>query len=290
MSADPTSASSTTEASTGSSSVVAKQLPPPSRPKKSENPSVLESLGIVVAKGSKKRVKLAASESRRVRARTKERTAEEESRIAVLREERVRQRAEKEHPMNSLFAACRSNDSLTIADLIGHKEVGANVKYPHPIDGLGVGAAAIHVAAQYGATGAVTTLLDAGADKEQVTEQGQTALHVAAKRGLPATCQLLIAKGANLGVKDRFGCTPLDLAKREEHRSNFHAEVVKLLKRTVSQRREVLAAPVTGRKRARRRQKVYQWLREGCVAVKWLQRGLRLGLNRLRRASRGSAS
>ncbi|KAF4718896.1 hypothetical protein FOZ63_030492 [Perkinsus olseni] len=233
MSADPTTTSSTTEASTGSSSAAARKLPPPSRPKKSENPSVLESLGIVVAKGSKKRVKLAASESRRVRARTKERTAEEESRIAVLREERVRQRAEKEHPMNSLFAACRSNDSLTIADLIGHKEVGANVKYPHPIDGLGVGAAAIHVAAQYGATGAVTTLLDAGADKEQVTEQGQTALHVAAKRGLPATCQLLIAKGANLGVKDRFGCTPLDLAKREEHRSNFHAEVVKLLKRTV---------------------------------------------------------
>ncbi|KAF4720750.1 hypothetical protein FOZ62_016154 [Perkinsus olseni] len=282
MSADPTTASSTTEASTGSGSAAARKLPPPSRPKKSENPSVLESLGIVVAKGSKKRVKLAASESRRVRARTKERSAEEESRIAVLREERVRQRAEKEHPMNSLFAACRSNDSLTIADLIGHKEVGANVKYPHPIDGLGVGAAAIHVAAQYGATGAVTTLLDAGADKEQVTEQGQTALHVAAKRGLPATCQLLIAKGANLGAKDRFGCTPLDLAKREEHRSNFHAEVVKLLKRTVSQRREVLAAPATGRKRARRRQKVYQWLREGCVAVKWLQRGLRLGVNRLR--------
>ncbi|KAF4713293.1 hypothetical protein FOZ63_012960, partial [Perkinsus olseni] len=90
MSADPTNAASTTEASTGSSSAAARQLPPPSRPKKSENPSVLESLGIVVAKGSKKRVKLAASESRRVRARTKERTAEEESRIAVLREERVR--------------------------------------------------------------------------------------------------------------------------------------------------------------------------------------------------------
>lgn len=39
----------------------------PSRPKKSKTPTVLESLGIVVAKGSKKRVKLAASESRRVR-------------------------------------------------------------------------------------------------------------------------------------------------------------------------------------------------------------------------------
>ncbi|EER11174.1 conserved hypothetical protein [Perkinsus marinus ATCC 50983] len=148
-------------------------------------------------------------------ARTKVRSVEEENRIAVLREEKVRQKAAEEHPMNSLFAACRSNDSLTIADLIGHKEVDANVKYPHPIDGLGVGAAPIHVAAQYGATGAVTTLLDAGADKEQfptlssdigqVTDQGQTALHVAAKRGLPATCQLLIMKGANLGTKDRFG-------------------------------------------------------------------------------------
>ncbi|EER01252.1 serine/threonine-protein kinase ripk4, putative [Perkinsus marinus ATCC 50983] len=210
----------------------------PSRPKKSKTPTVLESLGIVVAKGSKKRVKLAASESRRVRARTKVRSVEEENRIAVLREEKVRQKAAEEHPMNSLFAACRSNDSLTIADLIGHKEVDANVKYPHPIDGLGVGAAPIHVAAQYGATGAVTTLLDAGADKEQVTDQGQTALHVAAKRGLPATCQLLITKGANLGTKDRFGCTALDLARREEHRSNFHAEVVKLLKKTIAQRHQ----------------------------------------------------
>mmetsp|Transcript_18094 Transcript_18094/g.15081 ORF Transcript_18094/g.15081 Transcript_18094/m.15081 type:complete len:154 (-) Transcript_18094:4-465(-) len=148
--------------------------------------------------------------------------------------------------MNALLAACRSNDSLTIADLIGHKEVSANVKYPYPIDGLGVGAAPIHVAAQYGATNAIITLLDAGADKEQVTDQSQTALHIAAKRGLPATCQLLIQKGCSLNVKDRFGSTPLDLARREEHRSSFHSEVVKLLKKTANQLREK-QAPSGGR-------------------------------------------
>lgn len=68
---------------------------------------------------------------------------------------------------------CRPNRAQSEAFTCFHlspvtQEVDANVKYPHPIDGLGVGAAPIHVAAQYGATGAVTTLLDAGADKEQV--------------------------------------------------------------------------------------------------------------------------
>ncbi|KAF4697181.1 hypothetical protein FOZ60_011854, partial [Perkinsus olseni] len=65
--------------------------------------------------------------------------------------------------------------------------------------------------------------------------------------------QLLIAKGANLGGQGQVRVSggslalvsvlPLDLAEAGGASLNFHAEVVKLLKRTVSQRREVLAAP-----------------------------------------------
>lgn len=72
----------------------------------------------------------------------------------------------------------------------------------------------------------VELLLDAGADVNSVNEKsGQTPLHYCARcDDVPEVADLLLARGASLSTKDFAGNTPLDYAKR-----NNHKEVAKIL-------------------------------------------------------------
>ncbi len=55
-------------------------------------------------------------------------------------------------------------------------------------------------------------LLSAGAQLDSVRDNGQTALHGAAQWGWNEYVKFLASSGAQLGIKDRGGATPLDIA------------------------------------------------------------------------------
>jgi ankyrin repeat protein len=60
----------------------------------------------------------------------------------------------------------------------------------------------------------IDLLLQAGADPNADLGQGQVLLHRSAAMGLEETVQLLLKAGANSRIKDFFGQTPYDLARR----------------------------------------------------------------------------
>jgi ankyrin repeat protein len=67
-------------------------------------------------------------------------------------------------------------------------------------------------AAQYGLLQVMDVLLDAGADMEAVTQDGETVLFWAAMWGQPTSVALLLARGAAPDALDRYGETPLHAA------------------------------------------------------------------------------
>jgi ankyrin repeat protein len=73
------------------------------------------------------------------------------------------------------------------------------------------GFTALHFAAYFGATAAISALLDAGAGIEAVTGNFLTnmPLHAAAAGGRVASCELLLSRGANVNAKQHGGFTPL---------------------------------------------------------------------------------
>jgi ankyrin repeat protein len=56
-------------------------------------------------------------------------------------------------------------------------------------------------------------LLDAGADLNAPTAQGNTPLHIAAYKGYTGVVGLLLARGANRTARNRLGLTPEELAR-----------------------------------------------------------------------------
>ena len=74
---------------------------------------------------------------------------------------------------------------------------------------------ALHIAAVQSRNVAIATaLIDAGADLNRKTGEGQTPLHYAARYGgTPAVVEALLQAGADVNVKDDAGKTPLILAQ-----------------------------------------------------------------------------
>ena len=62
------------------------------------------------------------------------------------------------------------------------------------------------------AIAAIRLFLDAGADVNSATNNGETPLHAAAARDGAAIVRFLVERGANLNAKDKSGRTPLDVA------------------------------------------------------------------------------
>jgi hypothetical protein len=82
------------------------------------------------------------------------------------------------------------------------------------VAGGGAGATPLHWACHLDDAGAVSALLDAGADPNRANRWGRTALHVAVRRGCADVARLLIARGADLHAPTREGWTPLHVAQR----------------------------------------------------------------------------
>ena len=74
-----------------------------------------------------------------------------------------------------------------------------------------------------GAEGAVTVLLDAGADVNAVNEADFTALHGAAFRGLNEVIKILVDRGANINARDYRGRTAYRMAEGSKQSFQFQA-------------------------------------------------------------------
>jgi ankyrin repeat protein len=84
-------------------------------------------------------------------------------------------------------------------------------------DGLGPastrGGSALHIAAALGETDVARVLLDAGADPNALSRDGDAPLHYAAKGGHADVADLLVERGARLNLRDRGqNATPADWA------------------------------------------------------------------------------
>ena len=88
------------------------------------------------------------------------------------------------------------------------------------------GSTALILAAQYhGYDKGVQVLLNASADVNIQTSDGNTALHYAADKGHLGICKMLLASGARASLTNSNGNTPLDYAQ-----SKGHHEVCELLR------------------------------------------------------------
>jgi len=123
------------------------------------------------------------------------------------------------------------------------------------------GAAPLHWAASQGLVGALKLLLDNGADKDALTlatdpwEPVATPLHWACKAGQLDTAMALLTAGANLGLRDGYGKSTLDLAKVKPSMSAF----VKMLEAY----KERTGANMGGRRKScRQRKNAYKTRRQ----------------------------
>lgn len=81
------------------------------------------------------------------------------------------------------------------------------------------GRTALHLATSREHLRMVASLVSAGAGvNAQENILGSTPLHIAAERGQIAVCECLVFNGGNLSIKDKAGQTPLDLARKNQHR------------------------------------------------------------------------
>ena len=76
----------------------------------------------------------------------------------------------------------------------------------------------LHEAARMRNAAGLARLIEAGADVNERGPFDRTPLHNAARyHDDPALIRLLVRLGADLGVTDRWGCTPLEIARRRHH-------------------------------------------------------------------------
>ena len=115
-------------------------------------------------------------------------------------------------PMSALWYALMSGKKACVQTLI---EGGANVKV---VDSEG--RTLLHHPISWSSTltedeqlAIAQQLIAKGFDVNAANAEGFTVLHSAAGLGSVARVKLLVAKGARIGVKDKLGRTPLDLAK-----------------------------------------------------------------------------
>ena len=83
---------------------------------------------------------------------------------------------------------------------------------------------ALHIAASKGMVGAVSLLLDCGADANAPNKHGQTALHTAAggEKDSPELCEILLKQNTRINAVDKDGNQPLHLACKLDHSKTAH--------------------------------------------------------------------
>ncbi|HEV2703790.1 MAG TPA: ankyrin repeat domain-containing protein [Steroidobacteraceae bacterium] len=119
-----------------------------------------------------------------------------------------------------LIRAAKAGDSASIHLLL---DAGAKPDLPNSLGitplmaAAGIGSTTIDIRARFRneqkCISSAKLLLAAGVNVNATNNNGQTALHGAAQSGWNGFVQLLADHGATLGIKDRFGSTPLDVAE-----------------------------------------------------------------------------
>ena len=106
---------------------------------------------------------------------------------------------------------------LMWASALGHAhlmtsliELGVDIEEPHCQNRM----TALHIAAGYGTTDCVRTLLDAGACREARDNQGWTPLMFAVQEGFPDVVEVLLLKGTDVNADDDMNRTVLMQAAR----------------------------------------------------------------------------
>ena len=112
-------------------------------------------------------------------------------------------------PADDLLEAARFNDVPRVLNLLEATDVDAVAAN---------GTTALHVAAGFGYTELVHTLIERGADIDAGTALGKTPLMVAAQEGYSDVAGLLIEAGADTDVRDAAGATALTWAQGYGHR------------------------------------------------------------------------
>jgi ankyrin repeat protein len=125
---------------------------------------------------------------------------------APPKEAPIAREAEPQSPPATLVEAAHRGDLDAIRKLIAE---GADIEKPEGPQNY----RPLHAAARWGGAGAVTALLDAGAQRDARSGWDRTALHVAAAYGSLDAARVLIDRGASMAAEDLSLDTPLALAE-----------------------------------------------------------------------------
>ena len=116
-----------------------------------------------------------------------------------------------EYGRQPLHYAALDGNTAMIKLLIKHK---ANVNGSN-LDGM----TALHISAMMGDDDCVAALLDGGADSmAEITESKETPLHFASHQGHNEVVEKLLAAGADPNIRDTEGNSPLDNARKNDHK------------------------------------------------------------------------
>lgn len=95
----------------------------------------------------------------------------------------------------------------------------------------------LHLAVAAGCAELITILVESGADLEHISPlQSKTALHRAVELGRILIVERLLVLGANPHARDKYGCTPLDIA----HKKKWH-HIIQLLENYIASYSELLS-------------------------------------------------
>jgi ankyrin repeat protein len=110
--------------------------------------------------------------------------------------------------MTPLLAAVASDQYGPTQALLDHMKLKKLSLEEHD----NAGQTALHIAAQRWSTACLTQLLNAGADPDARTPDGDAPLHLAVRNVRLDAVKALIQKGADVTAANKLGATPLDLA------------------------------------------------------------------------------
>ena len=117
----------------------------------------------------------------------------------------------RQAPPQQLVAA-KNNDAQLLEEILSQPGADANAAN-------GIGQNALHVAALWGSTAALTVLLDHGADLAARNSFGITALHYAAQNARKEAVLLLLERGADPNLRAGNGMLPFEICKDDEIRA-----------------------------------------------------------------------
>ena len=117
----------------------------------------------------------------------------------------------RQAPPQQLVAA-KNNDAQLLEEILSQPGADANAAN-------GIGQNALHVAALWGSTAALTVLLDHGADLAARNSFGITALHYAAQNARKEAVLLLLERGADPNLRAGNGLLPFEICKDDEIRA-----------------------------------------------------------------------